>query len=139
MAVSISELATTLRSTPLEEYAWWKHHAAFYFSLLFAFLVVVLFFGLRPVFSSLGVTPVLQPIVNWLLRGVFVVVIVTSFTSWIGYYYDAKYIRSLDVGYTPNWKLYMFLHLTIPIGGPLIAVPLYTFQRFRHVGLPVFG
>ncbi|MCU4717975.1 hypothetical protein [Halapricum hydrolyticum] len=139
MAASFSELAATLRSTSLEEYAWWKHHAAFYFSLMFAFTMLVLYFGLKPVLSSLGVASVLQVAMNWLLRATFVVVLLTSITSWLGYYYDAKYVRSLDVDYTPNWKLYMVLHLTLPIGGPLFAVPLYTFQRFRHVGLPVFG
>lgn len=140
MATSLSEFAAGLGSKPLAEYPWWKHHAAFFISLFLAVpMVLTLYFGLSPLWSYLGVYGLLEPAVNWILRGLFAVVGVTAVGSWIGYYFDAKYIETLDVDWSPRWGIYMALHVTIFIGGPLFAVPVYVIQRMRHVGLPIFG
>ncbi|WP_267491356.1 hypothetical protein [Halapricum desulfuricans] len=42
---------------------------------------MVLYLGLETLLSSLGVAAVLEPVSNWLLRAVFVVVLIASITS----------------------------------------------------------
>ncbi|MFB6189786.1 MAG: hypothetical protein ABEI57_07860 [Halapricum sp.] len=140
MATSLSELSREFRSKPLVEYAWWKHHAAFFFSLFFALpMVLTFYYGLEPVYSYFGITSIVHLLGNVVLYLVFAILAVTTVGSWIGYYYDARYLETLDTDWSPHWGVYMALHVTIIFGGPLLAVPLYVLQRMRHVGLPIFA
>lgn len=137
MATSLSEYTDAIRSKPLGDYEWWKHHVLF-FATLFVFLPTLLtfYFGLSDLWGFLGVYNLLYypaTAITYVLLGTLLVTVVGSFP---GYYYDARYLRENDLGYSPRWKLYMLIHL-IPVTGPFLAIPLYVIQRYRHAGLPV--
>ena len=137
MATSISEYTAALRSKPLSEYGWWKHHVLF-FASVFVFLpaLLSLYFGLSDLWAFLGIwDPLFYPAtaVAYLL---FAVILITVVGSFPGYYYDARYLGENDLGYSPRWKLYMAIHV-IPVAGPFLAVPAYVFQRYRHAGIPI--
>lgn len=140
MATSLSEVASGLGSKPLAEYDWWKHHLVFFVSLFFLIpMAATFFFGFSPLWSFFGVTGIVTVLVNWTLRIVVLVVFpVTWVGSLVGYYYDSKYVETLDSDWSPHWVLYTAVHL-IPVIGALVAVPFYVLQRLRHVGLPLFG
>lgn len=63
--------------------------------------------------------------------------VVTWVGSLIGYYYDAKYIDTLDVEYSPHRGIYRVLRITFTVGA-FVAVPVYAIRRLRHVGIPLF-
>ena len=139
MATSISEITGGLVSKPLVEYKWWKHHVAFFTAIFFVLPMILAFYaGLSPVWAYFGLGGAVRIGTNWVLRGLGVFVAITWFGSLIGYYYDAKYIRTLDSDWSPYWMAYTAVHV-IPVAGALLAVPIYVLQRMRHVGLPLFS
>lgn len=140
MATSLSEFASGLGSKPLVEYKWWKYHLVFFVSLFFVVpMAATFFYGFDPLWSFFGVKGIVSLFVNWTLRIVVLVVFpITWLGSLIGYYYDSKYIETLDGDWSPHWILYTAIHV-IPVIGSLVAVPFYVLQRLRHVGIPLFG
>lgn len=139
MSTGLSEYTAALRSKPLEEYDWWKHHVAFFAVLLLGLPgVLTLFYGLGGLYSFLGIKPLMRALANLCLYAILATALVTAVGSFVGYYYDAKYVRGLDVEWSPRWLLYMIVHL-IPVVGPMTAIPIYVVQRYRHVGIPLKG
>jgi hypothetical protein len=53
--------------------------------------------------------------------------------GFIGYYFDAKAIRSAGGEWVPTWWLYMLGHSLL---SPAFVAPIYLVQRHRHVGRP---
>ncbi|QCC52694.1 hypothetical protein [Halapricum salinum] len=138
MATSISDLTGGLVSKPLVEYDWWKHHMAFLVAVFFVVPMILTFYaGFSPVWDYFGVEWIVRFAVNWLLRLIAVLVVVAWVGSLIGYYFDARYLESVDADWSPHWMLYTAVHV-IPVVGAFIAVPIYVLQRMRHVGLPIF-
>lgn len=137
MAVSLSEYADAIRSKPLDEYEWWKHHVVF-FAILLVFLpmLLTLYYGLAGLWELLGIDSVVYYLATGILYLFMVVAAVTAIGALPGYYYDAKYLRENDLPYDPHWKLYAIVHLT-PVVGPFVAIPVYVLQRYRHAGLPM--
>jgi len=141
MASPIAEWLVTVRSTPIEEFAWWKYHLAFFVGVFIAFPVILLtspngiFGGL---WELLGVVEAVRAVLNVALRVLIVVLAVSWIGALFGYYYDAKYLDTLEVDYSPRWKAYVVLHLTLGVGA-FLATPMYTIQRLRHVGIPLFA
>jgi len=139
MATSITDFTGGLVSKPLVEYDWWKHHTAFLVAIFFFVPMILTFYaGFSPAWSYFGVESIVRFSVNWLFRLLAVVVAVTWFGALAGYYFDARYLDSVDADWSPHWMLYTAIHV-IPVAGSMIAVPIYVLQRMRHVGLPIFG
>jgi len=137
MSAGLSKYTAALRSKPLSEYAWWKHHVLFFSVLLLGLpMVLTFFYGLAGLYSFLGIESLMRTVANLCLYAIFVIAFVTAVGSFVGYYYDARYVDDLDTEWSPRWWAYMVVHL-LPVVGPLIAVPLYVAQRFRYVGLPL--
>jgi len=141
MASPIAEWLVTVRSTPTEEFAWWKYHVAFFVSVFVAFPAVLLSSPdgiLGGLWRFFGVAGAVRSVLNVTLWVLGVVLAVSWIGALFGYYYDAKYIDTLEVDYSPHWKAYVLLHLTFVVGA-FLAVPIYTIQRLRHVGIPLFA
>lgn len=137
MATSISEYTDAIRSKPLADYEWWKHHVVF-FATLFVFLptLLTLYYGLSDLWGYLGIYDLLFYPATAATYVVFATLLVTIVGAFPGYYYDARYLRENDLGYSPRWKLYMAVHVVPPVG-PFFAIPMYVIQRYRHAGLPM--
>jgi hypothetical protein len=141
MAASLSDLTSAIRSKPLEEYDWWKHHVTFFAGAFIAF-PTILMLSPQGIFGGLwrylGIADLVRQFLNACLLLLAATLIVTWVGSLLGYYYDAKYLETLDIDYSPHWPLYTILHLTFGVGA-FLAVPIYSIQRLRHVGIPMFA
>jgi len=141
MASPIAEWLVTVRSTPIEEFAWWKYHVSFFIGVFVAFPLILLSSPdgiLGGLWRFFGIAGEVRAVLNVTLRALGVVIAVSWIGSLFGYYYDARYLDTLEVDYSPHWKAYVVLHLTFGIGA-FLSVPIYTIQRLRHVGIPLFA
>ena len=137
MSTGLSSVAASLRSKPLSEFGWWKHHVVF-FALLFVGLPALLTvtYGLSGLYSYLGINWLVLRLANLVMFGLIGTVAITAIGAVPGYYYDAKYLKANDLPYEPHWVAYILVHM-IPFVGPFVAIPVYVMQRYRHAGIPV--
>lgn len=95
----------------------------------FYFPLVTPFFWLLGIFLMVDR---FQLVVNGFGAVLLLLGLVTNFLSFGTYYVETKRLRAVDASWTPNWILYVVGHLFI---FPIFMGLIYTFQRWRHIGL----